>query len=296
MELLGKEKEAHKSKTDLILVDCDLTSFESGNGFSSFKCLVRKAAQTVTSQCKDGLDVLINNAGIAFHADKRTVDGFDLQIQVNHLSHFLLTSLLFKVLQKAGAKENPSRVVVHTSSARGWITFDERYFTKSEEGTLGGTNFLTQRYSQSKLANCLLVTELNRRLSSQDVDNVIGVIADPGLATTNVLEPLNGRESEGMIGFFKRALSLSVNYLTPKQSASDGTMSLVTAAFRESVNAGDLYTPGGLFNLVGKPIKGMKAGKSNWLISKESNLTDQVASKKLWEMCEIAVNQKFSLS
>ena len=239
--------------------------------------------------------MLINNAGIAFNADERTVDGFDFQIQVNHLSHFLLTSLLFDLLLEGGTDEVPSRIVMHTSSARTWIKFNEEFFKKSEPGTLGAENFLAQRYSQSKLANCLLVTELNQRLRHAENKNVIGVIADPGLATTNVLEPLTSRESGGMIGFFKYFLRVAVNYLTPKQSASDGTMPLVYAAFGSEVKAGDLFAPKGLFNLIGKPMKAMKEGKSNWFVFRESNVTDTKSSFILWELCEKAVGNKFQI-
>jgi len=38
------------------------------------------------------LDVLVNNAGIMATGDIATKDGYDIQMQTNHLSHFLLTA------------------------------------------------------------------------------------------------------------------------------------------------------------------------------------------------------------
>ena len=61
-------------------IDCDLADLAS----------VREAADRVADACPDGIDVLANNAGVLACPDVATKDGFDIQMQVNHLSHFLL--------------------------------------------------------------------------------------------------------------------------------------------------------------------------------------------------------------
>ena len=73
----------------LSTVPCDLQRFAS----------VREAAAVLNAECADtGVDVLINNAGIMAMPDEATEDGYDIQMQTNHLSHFLLTREVFGLL------------------------------------------------------------------------------------------------------------------------------------------------------------------------------------------------------
>ena len=104
-----------------IHIPCDLTSFES----------VRSAAAKLESHLAgEGLDVLCCNAGVMGLEDTTTSDGFEVQIQVNHLSHFLLTSLAWPLLECASAKRGDARVVSHSSGARKFVPkgrFDATY-------------------------------------------------------------------------------------------------------------------------------------------------------------------------
>lgn len=76
----------------------DLASFESIKKFSKeFKSKYER------------LDILVNNAGVLVPPAERrkTADGHEIHMGVNHLGHFLLTNLLLDPLKKA----SPSRYV-----------------------------------------------------------------------------------------------------------------------------------------------------------------------------------------
>lgn len=65
----------------------------------SFDCVKRFAKSIIKDFEK--VDVLINNAGIIFNQFDKTVDYFESHLQVNYLSHFLLSSLLLPLLKTA---------------------------------------------------------------------------------------------------------------------------------------------------------------------------------------------------
>jgi NAD(P)-dependent dehydrogenase (short-subunit alcohol dehydrogenase family) len=125
----------------------------------------------------DRLDVLINNAGVFPPKQRLTDDGFEMQMGVNHLSHFLLTNLLLDCL-KASA---PSRIVNVSSQlhVKGKIDFDAfRGFEKYNSQAA---------YNGSKLANVLFSAELAKRLTGTGVtSNAL----HPGAVSTDITRDL----------------------------------------------------------------------------------------------------------
>ena len=67
-----------------------------------------------------------------------TGDGYDIQMQTNHLSHFLLTKLLWPLLEKAANERGEARVVNHSSGARHSVKKLEPQFLEQKGGSLGG--------------------------------------------------------------------------------------------------------------------------------------------------------------
>jgi NAD(P)-dependent dehydrogenase (short-subunit alcohol dehydrogenase family) len=59
------------------------------------------------------VDILVDNAGVMATPERRTEDGFEMQLGVNHLGHWALTALLMPALLAAPA----ARVVSVTSTA-----------------------------------------------------------------------------------------------------------------------------------------------------------------------------------
>jgi NAD(P)-dependent dehydrogenase (short-subunit alcohol dehydrogenase family) len=97
--------------------------------------------------------------GVMALKEAYTMDGFDVQMQTNHLSHFLLTSLLLPSLEKAASTAGEARIVNHSSAARNnpATPFDAKYAKKASAGDLGGDEQAAryERYHQTKLANSL---------------------------------------------------------------------------------------------------------------------------------------------
>ena len=60
-----------------------------------------------------GLDLLINNAGVMIPPLKHTMQGWELQFGTNHLAHFLLTGLLLPIITATPG----SRIVTVSSIA-----------------------------------------------------------------------------------------------------------------------------------------------------------------------------------
>jgi NAD(P)-dependent dehydrogenase (short-subunit alcohol dehydrogenase family) len=120
----------------------------------------------------DGADVLINNAGIMAVPYAQTVDGFESQIGTNHLGHFALTNLLLPKLT--------DRVVTVSSQMHllGYISLkDLNWKSRPYSAWLA--------YGQSKLANLMFTSELQRRLASAG-STLKAHAAHPGYSATNL--------------------------------------------------------------------------------------------------------------
>ena len=173
----------------------------------------------------DGLDLLVNNAGVMAPPRRLTADGFELQFGTNHLGHFALTNLLLPLME---GRED-ARVVTLSSTAhktvRG-IAFDN----------LNGDRryFRWNAYGQSKLANLLFALELDRRLRARD-STVKSLAAHPGYAATNLQSaaaPLVDR------------LVMKVSNAVVAQSAEMGALPMLFAATQPGVEGGTLHRPG----------------------------------------------------
>jgi len=119
----------------------------------------------------DGIDVLVNNAGMYAHAQRRSPDGSDETLSVNHLAPFLLTHLLLPMLGRG-------RVVNVSSIAhrRGALRLDDLDLGK------GWSAYAA--YAQSKLANVLFTVELARRIGG---DGPTVNALHPGVIATKLL-------------------------------------------------------------------------------------------------------------
>ncbi|XP_039981953.1 retinol dehydrogenase 14b [Xiphias gladius] len=142
------KKRAGPGQGELVLKHLDLASLGS----------VRRFCEEIRAE-ESKIDVLINNAGVYQCPYMKTEDGFEMQLGVNHLGHFLLTHLLLDLLKSSA----PSRIVVVSSKLYkyGRINFDDLNSESNYNKAFC--------YSQSKLANLLFTLELARQLEGTGV-------------------------------------------------------------------------------------------------------------------------------
>ena len=230
------ELSAAHPNADLHAVECDLQSFDS----------VRDAAAKVAELCPEGVDVLANNAGVMALSDTATVDGYDVQMQTNHLSHFLLTRELMPLLERAAATNGEARIANHSSIAR--MAPSKKLQAEhlgQNGGKLGGDGSKIQnmmftgprwlRYNQSKLANAAFTAALHHRLQATD-SKVKALVAHPGLANTHLQQT---SVTEGGMG------SLFTNIMMRfSQSPEDGAMGLLSCMCLPDARSGQFYGPG----------------------------------------------------
>ena len=214
----------------------------------------------------DGLDLLINNAGVMATPRRRTADGFELQFGTNHLGHFALTALMIRAME---GRED-ARVVTLSSGAHrfGRIAFDN----------LGGDRryFRWRAYGQSKLANLMFALELDRRLRAAGT-SVKSLAAHPGWAATNLQyagPPL-----------FDRAVAHVGNKVWA-QSAEMGALPTLYAATELGLEGGTYVGPDGILEQRGHPEP----------VSMSSAARDEEAARRLWEVSEEMTGVRFELA
>ncbi|MEM1401883.1 MAG: SDR family oxidoreductase [Pseudomonadota bacterium] len=200
---------------------------------------VRDAAADIHSRF-DGLDGLVNNAGIMQTPETRTEDGFELQLGTNHLGHFLLTHLLFDLVE---ARDGRITVVSSIAHKLGRMNFDDLMLERAYDPS--------RAYAQSKLANMLFAQELSRRLVAAE-HPVMANVCHPGYSNTNL-------QSTGPEGFFVALYSV-LNRVWA-QSSYKGSVPTVLAVAGDEAEAGGYYGPVKLMDSLGPVGNARIAGR-----------------------------------
>jgi NAD(P)-dependent dehydrogenase (short-subunit alcohol dehydrogenase family) len=271
-EMLQRLKQNVPADAKITTIACDLQNFDS----------IRNAIQEIKTKY-DKLFCLCNNAGIMATPDRATIDGYDEQMQTNHLSHFLLTAELFPLLQKHANETGDARIVNHSSEGRNRTANKalERKYLEKNGGNLGGDQVglfsgpCFERYFQTKLANSVFTYALNDKLQASQNNNKVKVLtAHPGVSATSLSDHLK----------FGCWTDLVARLIVPMmiQSPEDGTMGLLKGMMAQDARSGVLYGP-----------KGMKGpavaiDPNPWEI-------DADAKKLLWETSEAATGVKFDI-
>jgi NAD(P)-dependent dehydrogenase (short-subunit alcohol dehydrogenase family) len=208
------------------------------------------------------IDVLVNNAGVMALPERRTKDGFEMQIGTNHLGHFALTNLLLEHVR--------DRVVVVASGAHrmGSIHLDDLNWEHH-----GYSRW--RAYGQSKLANLLFMSELQRRLDEAG-SSVRALAAHPGWAATNLQHRTENVVQNAFMAVGNRVWA---------QSEEMGALPTLFAATQDL--PGDTYIgPDGLGEGRGHPT----------IVGRSGAARDMETAAALWELSEELTGVAFPLS
>jgi NAD(P)-dependent dehydrogenase (short-subunit alcohol dehydrogenase family) len=202
------------------------------------------------------IDLLINNAGVSSSTLERTRDGFELQFGTNHLGPFALTNLLLPHIT--------GRVVSLSSQAErtGKINFEDLNWEHTPYKE-------SKAYANSKLANLIFISELQRRLTAAG-SNITAVAAHPGLVATNMTG-----QTTGLTNLIVRLLA---------QSPADGALPVLMAATAD--------IPGNSFTGP-EHLLHMRGGAE--LIGRSKQAQDPALASQLWDASETLTGVRFPL-
>ncbi len=229
---------------------------------------VRKAAAEVLEKVSH-IDALICNAAIAqVPTQKRTVDGFESQLGVNHYGHFTLQGMLFPRIEKS-----KGRIV--TVGSMGYdmglktIKFDDMNWDKNYSAN--------GAYSQSKLAQIMSIYELQDRLKNAGKTDVKAYACHPGSSRTSLIATSGSLMMRIIFGLMK---------LSPlTQSAEKGAYPQLMCATEKDLDQSDFYGPTGRSNWVG-PVGAHKL---------EPHAKDKAVAERLWEVSEEATGLTWNI-
>lgn len=220
---------------------------------------VRSAAEQAAAY--GPISLLVNNAGVMATPYARTADGLELQMATNHFGPFLLTGLLMPQLVASGDGR-----VVNLASQMHRI---------ARSAPLGDPLEQRGRYSpwtvygQTKLANLLFVSELERRLRAADLP-VKALAAHPGYSGTHLAANGQFGRSSGGAATILDAANRAVS-----QSAEAGAWPTLMAATADL--PGNTYCgPRGLGQMAGAPK----------VVGRTRLARDAEAARRLWEISE----------
>lgn len=149
----------------------------------------------------DGLDVLINCAGLVSSKRIETAEGIEQTLAVNYLSHYLLSTMLFDELQKSqqGRIINVASLIPPIAK----INFEDFNSVRKYNGVMA--------YLQSKVADVMFTYDFAEQI--KDTKVTINAV-HPGVVKTN----LGAETSSGLLAFFVKFSDKFVA-ITPEKSA-----------------------------------------------------------------------------
>ncbi|KIJ25765.1 hypothetical protein M422DRAFT_55811 [Sphaerobolus stellatus SS14] len=238
---------------EMVIWHLDLSSFASVNAFA------------VKFEAEGGgrLDLLVANAAISTFEFKRTDDGWEQSVQINHLSTALLAILLLPAQMKTPQAGQTPRLVFVSSTAHHLAVPFKDYTADNISEKLSDPDYtkksspMDSRYYLSKLLNVFLVRALVAHLPSPSPVTVTSV--HPGVCQSELI-----REIKGPIKFI-----VNIFYAMLARTAEMGSRAVIWGAL------------GGENDVVhGRYLDSCRVDEENdWVLGEQG----QIMQDKLWK-------------
>ena len=246
---LQKELQQQFSDAKIDIMEIDLGSFDS------IKSFAKQFLETY-----DRLDVLVHNAGVYFFDNTKRVsaEGIELHTAVHLVAPYMLTGLLFPLLEKTPH----SKVISMSSTEHKGAPFNVDDLTLEKTfNTVGNM----KAYSSSKFGLLVFTAELNRRLQRHN-KGITALAAHPGLSITGIQHKGNPN------GVQKFMIGMMGKFLAGKPE--DAAKPLVLATTQGK--AFEYYGPTGFKEAKGAP----------GLVKPDSRTIDENLGQNLWRELE----------
>lgn len=215
------EKKINFHDANIVPLKLDLTDIKSINYF----------AGKVNELCPEGIDALINNAGI-FAREKQVLEcGIESHFFVNCLAPIILTRLLLPLLEKR--KNSKTIFVSSVSMLKSKIDIND--IDKQSE------NNSIKTYANSKRWLTFYALKLKEKLTCTNIE-----IVHPGISGTSLLHYSHSKL--GKFGYKFVKFGMSLLFPSPAKSCLSEL-----AAINTSTNNGEWICPGGALGVYGYP-------------------------------------------
>ncbi|RZF36696.1 hypothetical protein LSTR_LSTR010557 [Laodelphax striatellus] len=236
-----KEEIIEKTKNDkLVIRKVDLSSLTSIRNFSK-----------EIHETEDRIDILINNAGAYGLRNKKTEDGLNVLMQINHFGPFLLTNLLLDLVKKS----TPSRIIFTSSvvNIAAKLDLDDLNFDKHHP--------YFRVYATSKLCNIMTANYLAKKLEGTGV--TVNSL-HPGMVKTEIFGNFYN-----FTGFMTPIFKFFIDFLSKTvEDGSATTVYLATDPIGGKVT-GKYFADCSESRILARAAKSGKSLEKLWKISEE---------------------------
>ena len=224
---------------------------------------VAEGADAIRALAPNGVDILINNAGVMATPLRRNSKGWESQFGTNHLGHFALFAHLSDLLlARPGGRVVALSSIAHRVSD---VDLDDWNYET-------GTYEKWQAYGRSKSANALFALELNARYEAR---GLTAFSVHPGGIATDLQRDLDIEEMRAM-GWIDENGQLHDAFKTPEQGAATTVWAATSpllegrgGVYCEDCNIGALNPPEGAFNGVHPHIRNADTARRLWTLSEK---------------------------